>query len=188
MAEPESLPAEKRQHSRFLCTGVELLYSPLNSEIIPNLASSLMNAISHDISLGGLAFDIKDEMQLDEELLVIIKSPDSHSETLKTIVRSCIPIENGYYRIGVAISKIIEAAELSDYKDGISETENTAGVPSQARFACPACKHIAWFNLVGKQEGVPYPAILPLYNCSHCHTTRTIPSLLSFNRDGVTED
>ena len=188
MAEAGSLPTTKRQSPRFLCTGIELLYSPLKAGIVSDVANALVLAISHDISLGGMAFDLKHELQIDDELLVIVKSPDSQNEALKTIVRWCTPLEGGYYRVGVAISKVIESAELSEYADGMEDTENTEGVPSQTRLVCPACKQLAWFTLVGKQEGVPHPSVLPLYNCYHCHTTRTIPSLLSFNRDGVTEE
>ncbi|MDH5446537.1 MAG: PilZ domain-containing protein [Gammaproteobacteria bacterium] len=188
MTDSDSSLGNKRSQTRFLCIGIELLYSPIGGNIVSDVANSLLTATSHDISMGGMAFDIDHEMQIGEQLLVTIKSPDSANEMLRTEVRWCKALEANRYRVGVLIIDIIKQAEISEGEYQIEQLENTDGVPNQAMFICPACKQKGWFNLVGKQEGTPYPTILPLYNCSHCNTTRTIPSLLSFNRALSTED
>ena len=188
MTDSNSSPDNKRQHPRFLCIGIELLYSPVGKNILNDVAQSLQQATCHDISLAGMAFDIEHELPVNEQLMVSVKSPDGGEEILKTQVRWCRAIDDTHYRVGVTITEVIKPAEMQTLDFKLDKLDSSDGVPNQVRLSRPACNKEGWFTLVGTQEGVPYPTLLPLYNCSHCNTTRSIPSLLSFNRQLSSED
>jgi len=188
MSESDSLPNEQRRYTRFPCVGIELFYSPLNNVFLPDVADALLRATSHDLSLAGMAFDIEQNLPVGQLLLVSVKSPEGENEMLKTEVRWCRPLQQGQYRVGVAIIGLEQQSETTRPVYDIEAINNDHGAPSRARFICPACQQLSWFVLVGIQGGTPQPSIMPLYNCSACHTTRSIPSLLGFNRALATEE
>ncbi len=178
---------EQRQQFRFPWVGIDLLYSPLEHMILSGVSQTLIQASSHDISLAGIAFDIKQPLESGQNLLVVIKTPEGDDEVMTTEVRWCKHLAAQQYRVGVSIISV-EKNTVVDNKDSISDSVGHGiAVPAGASFICPACEQRSWFVLVGQQEGVPPPTIMPLYNCSECHTTRSIPSLLSHNRD-ITEE
>ena len=59
---------------------------------------------------------------------------------------------------------------------------NDIAMPSGAELRCPSCLEQAIFELIANQTGHWTQGILPLYTCSRCKTTRTIPNILEFNR------
>lgn len=188
MSESDSFMPDNRSQTRFPCIGIELLYSPVSKQVITDTATRLYHATSHDISLAGIAFDVEHELHIGEYLLVSVKSTDSSAEILKTIVRWCKKIDPPYFRVGVSILSVEKQSEFNTRRYEIVPIENNTGAPSRAYLFCPACRVRCWFVLVGKQDGTPFPSILPLYNCSNCQTTRSIPSLLSYNRPFISED
>lgn len=185
MSDTDSPCNDQRLQPRFPCVGIELLYSPLEHQVLNDVSQSLLQATVYDISLAGLAFDVKHPLQSGQFLLVIVKTPAGENETLKTEVRWCEQLNKQQYRVGVSIVDVETKPGLSneDYAESIG---HGIAVPAGVSLICPACEQRSWFVLVGQQEGVPPPAIMPLYNCSECHTTRSIPSLLSYNRGKFT--
>ena len=182
------LKQEQREQPRFPCVGIELLYSPLDHSVIQGVGESLIQASPHDISLAGIAFDVNKPLENDQELLVKVKSPDNGEETMQTRVRWCKPLDRQQYRVGVSIISIEVKTKQKSAGYAIDPIGHGVAVPSGVSFICPACNERSWFVLVGQQEGVPEPSLLPLYNCGLCHTTRSIPSLLSHNREKITEE
>ena len=177
---------EQRQQTRFPCVGIELLYSPLNSQSLYDVSQSLLQATFYDASLAGIAFDIKHSLIAGQLLLVMVKTPDGEKETLRAEVRWCKQLAEQQFRVGVSIVSVddIEKTKANNYT--VEPIGHGIAVPAGASFICPACEQRSWFVLIGQQEGVPPPALMPLYNCSECHTTRSIPSLLSYNRQEIT--
>lgn len=187
MQDSDVTSKDQRLQPRFPCVGIELLYSPIEHQILSDVSESLMLATSFDISHAGMAFEVKQPLQSGEFLLVIVKTPEGESETLKTEVRWCKQLANQQYRVGVSIVSVEKKSD-SNRKNYVAEPIGFGiEVPAGASLLCPACEQRSWFVLVGHQEGVPAPTIMPLYNCSECHTTRSIPSLLGYNRQAITE-
>jgi len=186
MSDTDSPSNDQRRQLRFPSVGIELLYSPLDRQILNDVSQSLRQATSHDISQAGMSFDVKQPLETGQFLLVIAKSPEDENETLKTEVRWCKHLADQHYRVGVSIVSIEKKSAMNTKGYVTEPIDHSIAVPTGASFICPACEQRSWFVLVGQQEGVPSPAVMPLYNCSECHTTRSIPSLLSYNRGKFT--
>lgn len=171
-----------RRDHRFPCVGIDLMYSPLKGDYVEGMGGQIYQAVSHDMSFSGLSFDVVHALELGETIVVMVANQFQPNEQLTGEVRWCKPLESGLFRIGIRITGVSSAVDL--LKPGEMEyvTAEGAAMPSGADLLCPACLQKATFNLIGKQEGGWSKGILPLYACSACTTTRTIPNILQFNR------
>lgn len=171
-----------RNEVRFPCVGIELMYSPIRDDCVEELGSEIYSAISHDMSFSGLSFDVSTPMELNNTLYIIVDNQFQPPERLTAEVRWCKPLENKSYRIGVQIvaSAGVELDTENRLADYISVSDSTG--PSEATLICPNCLEIANFIFVKNQEGDWNTGVMPLYNCSECGTTRSIPNILEFNR------
>jgi len=172
----------KRQEERYPCVGIELMFSPVRDECVEDLGSEIYSAIAHDMSFSGLSFDVTKPLDNGHKLYILVSNQFQPAERLTAEVRWCKSLENGNYRIGVSIleSAGIEFDENNRVDDLISATDRLA--PSEARLVCPSCTEEATFTFVENQPGDWEEGIMPLYRCSFCSTTRSIPNILEFNR------
>ena len=172
----------QRIESRYPCVGIELMFSPIIDDCIENLGSEIYSAIGHDMSFSGLSFDVVHSMDIGEKIYILIKNQFQPPERLTAEVRWCKKLENGHFRIGVSIisSDGINLDE-TQYDNKLINIDNESG-PSEARLICPSCMEMTTFNLVNNQDGNWVKGIMPLYNCSRCNTTRSIPNILEYNR------
>ena len=172
----------QRIEPRYPCVGIELMYCPINNDCIENLGSEIYSAIGHDMSFSGLSFDVVHSLDVGEKLHILISNQFKPPERLTAEIRWCKELENGHFRIGVSIISS-EGVKLDGEHcaDDLINVDNSAG-PSEATLICPSCMEISTFNLVDNQEGSWDKGIMPLYNCSRCNTTRSIPSILEYNR------
>ncbi|HOX39888.1 MAG TPA: PilZ domain-containing protein [Candidatus Brocadiia bacterium] len=181
--EPKS-GAERRQATRFPTVGIGLLYSPAEHRNLDNPGRDLVEAAGVDMSMSGLAFDVRKSLDAGKQLMVMVESPGGGAaERLLTEVKWCRQIGNGLYRVGTAIISS-EAMTMLETDADVETEPISAGpeAPSEAQFQCPACHHAATFVLIGVQKVAWAQGIVPIYDCSKCGTSRTITSILSYNR------
>ncbi|MDH5472124.1 MAG: PilZ domain-containing protein [Gammaproteobacteria bacterium] len=172
---------DKRLFQRYPCVGITLMYSPLISKNVDNLADHLINATTNDASLTGLSFDINQQLNPGDKLVVLISIPEQQaSERLITNVRWCKKLSTHVFRVGVEID--LSELIINDAPGThISMPVNISAVPAEAEMRCPACMQISTFTFVSHQA-IPGKGSMPLYNCSNCDSTRTLIGMLSSNR------
>lgn len=176
-------PADNRKEHRYPGVGIRLLYSPADDTVLDNLAEILCHATMIDMSLAGIAFDVTSPMKTGAQLVVLVHGfNDKPTEQLITEVCWQVRLGKNHFRIGTKIlsSKLLEDdADIEDIDDIQVGMDFPAGIAIQ----CPACDGDAMFNLSGIQPLTTGPTgFIPLYDCSHCGTTRTITSILAHHR------
>lgn len=173
----------QRSQERFPCVGIDLMFSPLQDDYIEGMGAKIYQAVSHDMSFSGLSFDVIQPMEVGERILIIIENQFQPSERLHSEVRWCKPIKDATYRIGVKILLEESLEQAADFKAPLRNiAAHELGMPSGAELRCPSCQDQTVFELIDNQQGYWAQGILPLYTCSICETTRTIPNILEFNR------
>ena len=174
----------KRLFQRYPCVGITLMYSPLVNQHVSNLAEHLLNATANDASLSGLSFDINQQLNPGDKLVILISIPDQHaSERLITEVRWCIKLPDNGFRVGVKID-ISEVISNDDPGNHISMPVSFDAVPSEAEMRCPACMQASTFVFIGHQP-VADKGSMPLYDCSNCGSTRTLMGVLANSRNDI---
>ncbi|MDH5180573.1 MAG: PilZ domain-containing protein [Gammaproteobacteria bacterium] len=174
---------EQREETRFPCVGIHLLYSPATDSVMDKLAETLVQASLVDMSLSGLSFDITTPLRPGDQLAVLVHGLDNRPVE-RLLARICWQIRLGkdFFRIGTQIldGEIISTEESIQ---PMLHIQRGANFPAGIAIQCPACGTEAMFNLSGIQPiSSGLPNCIPLYDCSHCHTTRTITSLLAHQR------
>lgn len=170
-----------RIQRRYPCVGIDLMYSPLRDDCIEGMGAKIYQAVCHDMSFSGLSFDVVQPLAPGDLLLIIVENQFQPSERLRAEVRWCKPVSPDIFRIGVRI--LLE--ENNDALPGEALQDIAArhsSIPSGAQLRCPLCLERAQFSLIDQQQGHWSQGVLPLYTCSICTTTRTIPNILEFNR------
>ncbi|AEG00098.1 response regulator [Methylomonas methanica] len=171
-----------RKQPRFPCVGIDLMFSPLQDDYVEAMGAKIYQAVCHDMSFSGLSFDVIKALPVGERLLIIVENQFQPREQLHAEVRWCKTISERVFRIGVKIllEQSSEFAATDAALDDIAAHD--LAIPSGAELRCPACLERSVFELVANQPGQWTKGQLPLYNCSICDTTRTIPNILEFNR------
>lgn len=173
----------QRSQSRYPCVGIDLMFSPLQDDYIEGMGAKIYQAICHDMSFSGLSFDVVQSMAIGERILIIVENQFQPSERLHAEVRWCKAIADSVFRIGVKILLEQSPDQANRYPAQLQDiAAHHLAMPSGAELRCPSCLERAVFELVDNQRGHWTQGILPLYNCSVCATTRTIPNILEFNR------
>lgn len=174
----------QRSQQRFPCVGIDLMYSPLHDDYIEGMGAKIYQAVCHDMSFSGLSFDVVHAMQPGERIVIVVENQFQPQERLQAEVRWCKPLDEKVFRIGVQI--LLTANHDNAIPPAANELEDIAAhgaaMPSGAELRCPLCLERAVFSLVDNQPGHWTRGVLPLYCCSVCETTRTIPNILEFNR------
>lgn len=171
---------DKRKESRYPGIYLSLLFSPTAGEHIKDLAESYLHASSHDMSVGGMSFDVSVQIPVDSPLVVSVPNEQGPNDELKAIVSWCREIEGGNYRVGVFFDIEAGIQRPAAETDFIPVLDGP-GIPSEAILVCPACLVLNRFTYKGLQK-YHSGSELPLYDCGACGSTRSITSLLSFNR------
>ena len=117
--------------------------------------------------------------------MVMVENQFQPTEHLYTEVRWCKMLATQRYRIGVSI--ICSFTDQEYQQETLNLEPENIGVqglatPSAIDLRCPTCLEKAIFSLIANQTGEWHTGMLPLYSCSVCETTRTIPNILEFNR------
>ena len=173
---------DNRAENRFPCVGIELIYSPTNDGPLDGLAHPLLQAVSADISLSGMAFDVDRPLEINTKLFLMIANQTIPNERLVATVMRCEKVADTHYRIGVQLDSsegVISDSDATLIAEPIGVGSN---IPREIEFSCPSCSIVSKFRFIANQQGHWGEGILPLYNCLNCGTTRTILSILSFNR------
>jgi FOG: CheY-like receiver len=172
----------QRIQPRYPCVGIDLMFSPLQDDYIEGMGAKIYQAVCHDMSFSGLSFDVVQAMAVGERILIIVENQFQPSERLHGEVRWCKAIGEDIFRIGVKIllEQTLDQATRREQLEDIAA--HHLAMPTGAELRCPACLERSVFELVDNQHGHWTQGILPLYNCSVCATTRTIPHILEFNR------
>ena len=186
---------EHRKEKRYPCINIGAIYSPLAGNCINDLADQLYKAAIHDTSLSGLSFDAERPLDIDDSLLIMLATDkENSSDQLITKVCWCKKLSEGLFRIGVEITNVeIEAIDIenikkANYLEGSTEqapskkyTADHIGVknaPVTIDMICPACIHSSRFQFVENQPILKNTGTMPLYNCSNCGSTRSLPGML----------
>jgi len=171
-----------RKQPRFPCVGIDLMFSPLQDDYVEAMGAKIYQAVCHDMSFSGLSFDVIKALPVGERLLIIVENQFQPKEQLHAEVRWCKTVSEQVYRIGVKIL-LEQALDFPDSQLALDDiAAHDLSVPSGAELRCPSCLERSVFELVDHQTGQWAKGLLPLYNCSICGTTRTIPNILEFNR------
>lgn len=171
-----------RKQPRYPCVGIDLMFSPIRDDYVEAMGAKIYQAVCHDMSFSGLSFDVIKALPVGERLLIIVENQFQPREQLHAEVRWCKAVSENVFRIGVKI--VLE--QSCDFLDNQTALDDIAvpnlAMPSGAELRCPSCLERSVFELVDNQPGQWAKGVLPLYNCSVCGTTRTIPNILEFNR------
>ena len=177
------LTTENRCEQRYPCLGIGLLYSLNLKANMENVGADIYRAQIYDMSLSGLSIDVHDHYEVGEKIRLCVVAPLGQREILVAEVKWCESMEDASYRLGLTIqnySGTAETCEKSVSKGCYSHQKQA--VPSEIRLQCPSCEERAQFEYLGEQTGMPDNGKLSLYNCSVCGTTRSITTILQYNR------
>ena len=173
----------KRTEPRFPSVGIGLIYSPTGHGPVNELGKVMFEVKLADISLSGMSFDVDRELEVGSGLTVLIDSSDEKNELLEMQVKWCRRIDHNRYRVGAEIKNLNVLA----FDEGmVSEHQNVQTgdrVPVTINYYCPACGNKVHLDYVGQLPVPKIGEIMPLYNCIECGSTRTISSVLSYNRN-----
>ena len=175
---------DNRKQTRYPCVGISLLYCALGDDYVSGLGSALNEAVLSDMSLSGLSFDVDRKLEPGSKLFILIQPDGEGDEDEKLITRVswCKQTSTDHYRVGVCI----ESVETVNRKNpGVHipiGTDNGFGIPSDVSMRCPACNEVSVFKFIGNQTVRNRKGLMPLYDCSSCLTTRSLVSILSYNR------
>lgn len=170
----------KRREQRYTGISLSVLYSPVINGNIPELAESYFHVTSHDMSISGMSFDVNEPLSVNSELVLLIPGEQGATDTISAVVRWCNKLNNDHYRVGVVID-VDAGIKRMDSEPEYESVLYGPGIPIEASLVCPACLVLTNFTykamqLCGENDE------LPLYDCGACGTTRSITSLLRFNR------
>jgi hypothetical protein len=174
--------SDNRNEKRYAGISLSVLFSPVSGKNLAELAQSYLHATSHDMSIGGMSFDVSEPVREGAALVVSVPNDNGSNDELRAIVRWCKKLSDGKYRIGVVFD-VESGIRKSSPREDVDSILRGPGIPVEARLFCPACFAVTEFSYIGMQSYRGRDEELPLYNCKACGTTRSIVSLLSFNRD-----
>ena len=174
---------ENRGEKRFSCLGIGLLYSINLNSNLDNVGADIYRSQLYDMSLNGLSIDVNNKFSVGEKLRLCVEAPHGQREVLLAETKWCKLLSEDTYRLGLKIYSYRGAAELCSKSvvDGCYSSQQQA-VPSEIRLSCPACEERVLFEYLDEQQGVPGGGSLSLYNCPACGTTRSIATILQYNR------
>lgn len=176
---------ERRRERRFPVVGIAVLYSPSEGRCLDNAGQLVREAVAFNVSLTGLSFDVRESLMPGEELLIELDDPaGGPGERILAEVRWCRRVDDAHFRIGTRIKESLSLQPGTAVGE-IVATPIGKGlpVPSGVDFRCPACGQQAAFDLLGLQSGAWEHGVMPLYRCGTCDTSRSITSILAYNRE-----
>lgn len=173
---------ENRDDVRYAGISLSVLYCPVSRKNLAGLAQSYLQATSHDMSLGGMSFDVTEPVQEGSALIVSVPNDNGFDDEIRAVVRWCKPLSEGQYRIGVVFD-VASGVRKPSSRRNVNSILHGPGIPMEARLFCPVCLTVTKFSYIGMQTYRGREEELPLYNCKVCNTTRSIVGLLGFNRD-----
>lgn len=170
---------EYRQENRYTSIGIPLLYSPIRNSFIKDLGQKLLHAASIDMSLTGMAFDVNAPFQIGELVYLLIEKPETNNyEEINAVVRWSRMICENKYRVGVSIDVSVNSQNVP-YKSAPLEFIPQFDIPQEIEIRCPACQVLSTFHFIVYQPVLIGRGLMPLYDCSACGTTRSLPGLLN---------
>lgn len=173
---------ESRKETRYTSLGIPLLYSATSHSYTKDLGQKLLQAATIDMSLSGLAFDVDEKMQKGDQIFLLIQKPEKNTyDELVTVVRWCRTIAEKKFRIGVSID-MSTTTRNHLHKNAPLELITKLDMPQEIEILCPACKSTSVFYFVVYQPLLRGLGLMPLYDCSLCGTTRSLPGLLNLNQ------
>ncbi|MBT3764538.1 MAG: PilZ domain-containing protein [Rhodospirillaceae bacterium] len=177
-----------RREPRFPCVGIGLAYSVVEDGHVENLGEALFSATLNDMSLSGMAFDVDRPLDSGTRVMIVVDNTEDKREHLHSQVNWCSKIEEGRYRIGVKIDHAAGVLFDDSVDTEYVHIQKGASVPVTMRFYCPACLHRTYFDFIGSEHPHNDQDVMPLYDCSGCGSTRSIPSILAYNRARSLDD
>ena len=166
------------RHEKRYAIKFPLLYSPTTSSFEENLGDRLFRAVTIDLSLSGLAFDVDKAIPVGDKINILPeKSGDLRMDALVGEICWCRQLSPGQYRIGVHIVSQSAPGELRnpDNSNFIGKDE----MPKEIDYFCPSCEQATTFHFIGLQPLLVGKIVIPLYNCTECDTTRSLTGLLN---------
>ncbi len=174
---------DRRREKRFPAVGITLLYSPNDSDCVPNTGELVREATAYDMSLTGLSFDVREPLAGGEELYIQIEDPaGGPAEQVLAEVKWCRRVDYGHFRIGTKI-RATRSGPTADEEPLTRPVGRGPAVPSGAELRCPSCRAVTTLSFIGLQSGPWEKGVMPLYQCSACDSSRTIAAILAHNRD-----
>ena len=176
--------SDRRRERRYPVVGIGVLYSPTEGRCLDNAGQLVREAVAVDVSLTGLSFDVRESLAPGEELLIEIDDPaGGPAERILAEVRWCRKVDDAHFRIGTRIRETVALGRNGSAVDVVAEPIGKGlPVPSGVDLRCPACGQQTAFELLGLQSGAWEHGVMPLYQCGTCDSSRSITSILAYNR------
>ncbi len=183
--EESILNQERRQERRYPLVGIAVLYSPTEDKYLDDTGQRLREAVAVDVSLSGLSFDVREPLAPGEEILIELDDPDGgQGERILAEVRWCRRVDDAHFRIGTRIRESVAVERRAAREDIVGRPIGKGlPVPSEVDLRCPACGVQAAFAFLGLQSGSWEHGVMPLYQCGSCDSSRSITSILAYNRE-----
>ncbi len=183
--EESTLNQERRQERRYPLVGIAVLYSPTEGKYLADTGRRLCEAAAVDMSLSGLSFDVREPLAPGEEILIELDDPEGgQGERILAEVRWCRRVDDAHFRIGTRIRESMAVERRAAREDIVGRPIGKGlPVPTEVDLRCPACGVQAAFTLLGLQPGAWEHGVMPLYQCGSCDSSRSITSILAYNRD-----
>lgn len=175
---------EHRCEPRYSCLGIGLMYSLNLNANLENVGTDIYQAQLYDMSLNGLSIDVHHDCEIGKIFRICIEAPHGQRETLEAKVKWKKRLHDDTYRLGLVILAYTGTAEacIQSVTEGCYQQQKQT-VPSEIRLSCLSCEQRVLFEYQGEQEGISGKnSRMSLYNCPACGTTRSIATILQYNR------
>lgn len=167
---------DDRKETRYSCVGIPLVYSAANDSPLNGLGQKFYHAATVDMSMTGLAFDLEQPLLYGDKIIVLLdKSEGFIQEELVTEVRWCKKLSSDQYRVGVVVD--VQQKPILEHAIPEINFNNARMTPTELKIDCPACKKHSDFTFVAYQPILGGKGVMPLYDCSSCGTTRSLPGI-----------
>ncbi len=176
---------ERRHERRYPLVGIAVLYSPTEDRCLDDTGRRLREAAAVDMSLSGLSFDVREPLAPGEEILIELDDPaGGQGERILAEVRWCRRVDDAHFRIGTRIRESVAIDGPGAREDIVARPIGKGlAVPSEVDLRCPACGVQTGFSFLGLQPGAWKHGVMPLYQCGSCDSSRSITSILAYNRE-----
>ena len=165
----------RRQHERYDCTDVSVMYTPFSSNYLKAVNSAVHTAKLKDISLSGLCIQVDTSLSVGDTLSISVMDASSKCvEELNVEVMWFKMTEDKHYNVGLRVVQeqdiVFDADEEVLYKSAPSLTQN---------LICPSCNETSFYMPAVSDESTT----TVLHTCCRCNHSHPITQVIAFNRD-----
>jgi len=165
----------RRQHERYDCTDVSVMYTPFSSSYLKAVNSSVHTAKVKDISLSGLCIEVDTSLTVGDALSLSVRDAENNSvEELNVEVMWFKMTDNKRYNVGL---RVLQELDLNFDADESGVDEEQASLSQN--LICPSCNETSFYMPALSNER----STTVLHTCCRCNHSHPITQVIAFNRD-----